>query len=395
MKFSRILNLVLFMLFFCASLSLAGESDMDKLLDLLLEKGVITQEEAAGFRADVAVKKQAEKEKQKEFAVVAEKLLKLSGYIQNRYQMLEEKNKADGFDIRRARLTLKGDITDRFSYKLQQDFGGGSPKLIDAEIGFNLNPHLKIYAGQFKIPFSQENLLSSAKMDIINRSQVVEALVARGKDVLGNHNGRDIGIMANGSFYKISDTYLIDYALGIFNGAGINVADKNEAKDVVGRLLFHPLKGLAIGGSYYHGGNLFSTSKLIKSKYDRNRIGAEFAFDYKNLSLIGEYITGKDGEYDKDKCTYVPDSKKTSTKKDGYYVQSGFYFIPKKFQVVARLDNFDPDKDVSKNATNVLTIGSTWFFNKCTKIQVNYEYKDEEGKAVTNNTLLAQLQIGY
>lgn len=36
----------------------AAESDVDRLLDLLVKKGVVTQDEATGFRADLAVKKQ-------------------------------------------------------------------------------------------------------------------------------------------------------------------------------------------------------------------------------------------------------------------------------------------------------------------------------------------------
>ena len=37
---------------------------------------------------------------------------------------------------------------------------------------------------------------------MIDRSQVVEALVARGKDVIGNQNGRDIGIQIGGGILK-------------------------------------------------------------------------------------------------------------------------------------------------------------------------------------------------
>ena len=45
--------------------------------------------------------------------------------------MMEEKGKRSGFDIRRARLDIKGIITPYFSYRLQTEFAD-KPKLLDA-----------------------------------------------------------------------------------------------------------------------------------------------------------------------------------------------------------------------------------------------------------------------
>lgn len=356
-------------------LSFAAESDVDRLLNLLTEKGVVSEEDAAGFRADLALKKQEEKEKQKEFAVIAGKPVEVSGYTQLRYRQDQSIN--DTFDIRRARLTFKGDITERFSYKLQNEFGGSSQKLLDAELGYEFNPYLKVSAGQFKIPFSQENLASSAKLDTINRSQIVEALTARSKDVIGNQSGRDIGIKASGSFWEAKDRYLFDYALGVFNGSGINTSDRNEQKDFVGRTVFHPIKELSLGGSYYAG--RYTLSSAPARKDDRDRIGAEFAYVRDPISLKGEYIKGNDG----------------AVEKDGWYLQAGYFFIPKKFQGLFKFDTYDPNTKVSKNATDVYTIGANWFFNKWAKLQVNYELKEEEGSATDNNALIAQLQLGF
>ncbi|MDP2938675.1 MAG: porin, partial [Candidatus Omnitrophota bacterium] len=145
------------------SISFAAESDVDRLLDLLVEKKVVSAEDAAAFKGDLAIKKQEEKEAQKEFIVIAGKPIKLSGYTQVRYQ--NDKSKNDAFDIRRARLDLRGDITERWDYRTQVDFGGGttssttgvqsySVKLLDAIIGYKVNPYLKLSIGQQKIPFS-------------------------------------------------------------------------------------------------------------------------------------------------------------------------------------------------------------------------------------------------
>ena len=109
--------------------SFAAESDTDRLLDLLVEKGVVTKEDAAGLRAELAVKKQEEKQTQREFPLVAGKPIRLSAYTQVRYLFLEEKDKTDSFDIRRARVDIKGDVTERLDYRVQADFAGSSPNL--------------------------------------------------------------------------------------------------------------------------------------------------------------------------------------------------------------------------------------------------------------------------
>jgi phosphate-selective porin len=286
-------------------------------------------------------------------------------------------------------LDIKGDITERWDYRTQIDFAGGttssttgaqsySVKLLDAIIGYKVNPYLKLSIGQQKIPFSQENLASSPKLETINRSQVVEALVARGTDVIGNQNGRDIGIQASGSILPAKAGYnLVDYAFGIFNGAGINSGDTNEQKDFIGRVVYHPLKDWSIGTSYYSG--RYTLSSAPARKDDRDRIGAEFAYVKDPISLKGEYIKGNDG----------------ATNKDGWYLQAGYFFIPKKFQGVFKFDTYDPNTKLKKNETNVYTLGGNWYFNKWAFLQVNYELKDERGKEIDNNALIGQLTLQF
>jgi phosphate-selective porin/Arc/MetJ-type ribon-helix-helix transcriptional regulator len=357
--------------------SFAVESDVDRLLDLLVKKGVVTTQEAVEFRAELAVKKQEEKDQQKEFVLTAGKPIKISGYTQVRYR--KDKSTNDGLDIRRARLTAAGDITERFDYKTQVEFGGGStPFLLDAALGYKANPYLKLTAGQFIIPFSMENVTSEMKMQTINRSQVVEALAARGTDVIGNQNGRDIGVQASGSLLPREDYYLADYAVGVFNGAGINKsADTNEQKDFIGRVVFHPVKDLSVGGSYYAGRYTLATTPNVKN--DRDRVGAEVAYAKDSLSLKSEYIKGNDGP----------------TNRDGWYAQGGYFFIPNKFQGVLKFDTYDPDTDAGHDATNVYTLGANWHFNKWAYVQVDYEFKDEMGKETDNDVLISQVTLQF
>src|SRR5258705_12826863 len=131
---------------------------------------------------------------------------------------------------------------------------------MDDYISYKATDFLKITAGQFLIPFSEESLTPDRSLETVDRSQVVSALVARKGDIsnglvesIGNQNGRDVGLMVNGSLIKIENRHVVDYWLALVNGAGINTLDNNSAEDIGGRRIFHPFKILDIGGSYYNG----------------------------------------------------------------------------------------------------------------------------------------------
>jgi len=376
--------LVSFLVF--TPLSFAVESDVDRLLDLLVQKNVVTADDAAAFKADLAIKKQDEKEAQTSFNLLAGKPIKISGYTQARY--LNDKSKNDSLDIRRLRLNFQGDITERFDYRTQVEFGAGTSSsttgaqtyattLLDAIIGYKVNPYLKLSLGQFFIPFSQENLISNTKLETINRSQVVEALTARSNDVIGNQNGRDIGVQASGSVFPKGDFNQLDYAFGLFNGSGINKTDLNEQKDFVGRLVYHPFKEWSLGTSYYAG--RYTLAATPARRDDRDRIGGEFAYVKDAVSFKGEYIKGNDG----------------STYRAGWYLQAGYFFIPSKFQGVFKYDTYDTDTKVKDNEVNVYTLGGNWYFNKWAFLQVNYEFKNELAKEIDNNALIGQLTLQF
>ncbi len=358
------------------SISVSLAQSTNDILNLLIANKTISQEQADSIRAEAAIKQQDADANKKSFFVTTSKPIQFSGYVQARYQNLDEKGKIDGFDIRRARLDIKGNISPYWGYRFQADFAGTTSKLLDIYGECKIFSYLNFTFGQFKIPFSMENLASSSKLEMIDRSQVVEALVARGKDVIGNQNGRDIGFQVYGNFLKFDDKFLFDYSLGIFNGAGINISDKNEAKSFAGRLVFHPLKGLDAGCSYYNGWDNFgSTPKDQK----RTRLGYELKYDFKQFSFRWEYIEGEDGDI----------------RRNGFYVQSGYFVIPQKLQFVLRYDMFDPVLNKTNDFTTNYTILANYTFNSWSKIQVGYTFREEQGANINNNVGVIQYQIGF
>jgi phosphate-selective porin len=373
MKFLLSLSFVLFLM---ADSFAQSTNDV---LNLLIANKTISQSQADSVRGEAALLQQQTDASRKSFFLTAARQMSLTGYAQIRYQSFQESGKHNSFDIRRARVDLKGSVTPYFSYRLQADFVD-KPKMIDAYGEIRLADYFSITAGQFKIPFSMENLTSSNKLEMIDRSQVVEALVARGKDVIGNQNGRDIGVQVGGTFLKIKGLPVIEYRIGAFNGSGINIADTaNNGKDISGRLIFTPVKGLSIGGNIYKGWAKAIKPDVAGLSQTRNRFGIEASYVTVSMSLRSEYISGKDGK----------------SERSGWYAQAGYYLIPLKLQILGKYDLYDPNTAVSNNISTNYVFGANYNFTSWSRLQAFYTIRREQGTEVDNNYLAIQYQIGF
>jgi len=301
--------------------------------------------------------------------------LKFSGFMQTRYSIRE--NYKNSFELRRIRFIMKSDLNKKISIKLQSELAGTKPKLLDAEMTYAINNLFQISVGQFKIPFSMENMTSSSRLMIQNWSQNVDALVARSQDITGNQSGRDIGLKMSGEFKSNQKYSSIEYAVGIFNGSGINVSDINKYKDIIGRIVCFPVADLSIGGSFYKG--KYTLINYSKQLLTRDRIGVEFKYNDKTFTVLSEYIMGKDSE----------------VQKAGLYFLTAVTVFPSILQFVLKYDVFDPDLNVSNNKNSIYTIGFNFYFDKITQLQIQYDITKEESVNIKNNTLYAQLQIEF
>ncbi|GAC1302383.1 MAG: hypothetical protein NVSMB24_06900 [Mucilaginibacter sp.] len=351
----------------------------EDIINLLIKKNVLSQQEADSLRADRAIKEQAKREKDKENQhgiTIGSRALQVSGLIQTRYQGFEQTGVNNAFDLHRARLDVKGDIDDNWNYEVYTEFAG-TTKLLDAYTSYEIADALKFTAGQFKVPFSLESLVSDSQLEFIDRSQVVEALAGRSKDVIGNQNGRDIGIQINGSFVKVNDHYLFDYTFGVFNGAGYDVTtDNNDHKDIAGRFTAHPVKNLAISADFYNGQGYYGTPARNQA---RKRGGFDVRYVTGGLSLTAEYDKGTDG----------------IIKKDGWYAQAAYFVVPKKLQLAARYDTVDPNKIITTDRTNWYEGGINYLFNDWARFEVNYSIRHEDIIQPANNLLSLQLQLTF
>src|ERR1051326_4086699 len=130
------------MVFLFAS-SLIRAQSSDDVLDLLVKKGTITQHDADSLRIAGNAKQEQVSEKRSLFPVQAGRGVQISGFSQVRFQSLQEQGKPDGFDIRRARIDVRGNISKAWEYRLLTDFAS-SPKLLDAFVSYRPFDFLKI-----------------------------------------------------------------------------------------------------------------------------------------------------------------------------------------------------------------------------------------------------------
>ena len=181
--------------------------------------------------------------------------------------------------------------------------------------------------------------------------------------------------------FRSDNHYLVDYYVTVVNGAGINTLDNNQYKDIGGRLILHPFKVFDIGASYYNGFDKFTSSPTINQ--ERIRVGTEFALNYELLSVKGEWIQGKEGDTN-------------PIVHQGWYMQGGYFLLPKRLQGVFRYDTYDPNTSKSKaqESSTYYVFGLNYIFNVWTKIQTEYSYRTEN-PGVHNNVFMMQLQLGF
>ncbi len=248
-----------------------------KLKQLLLVIMAMALSLSAGAQqGDSLLYQKTKKEKFKEFA---DKHMRLSGYLQAGFEWNEANDPTTTFYLKRARVSLTGDfLKDKFDYRLQVDMvnanindGGvkitNSPRICDLYIRYKPLNELNVQLGQYKIPFAIENeLCGPTSYEFIEYSYLTVYLTRNNAKYDGiAATGRDIGAQLYGGFIKRDGYSIINYNVGVYNGAGYNIKDNNSSKDFVGRLIIKPIKGLSISGSYMYSETNFDGNKYMKA----------------------------------------------------------------------------------------------------------------------------------
>jgi phosphate-selective porin OprO and OprP len=443
-----VLNVVIAMAVLLGSWSTcvwAGEAKekpvVEQILDLLLQRGQITQEEYRTLQEKARQEQAAGKEpspailagieKGKPFLKSADDnfRLELGGRLQADYAAPEDGTRTltgsklgSQFLVRRARLEVDGSLYRWIGFKIEADFTEGV-SLKDAYLDLRFFPELRFRAGQFKVPFSLEELTSSRFIDFVERSLVNELAPAR-----------DRGAMLYGDLMP----GVVSYSVGGFNGTGEDTSDNNSDKDLAARLAFTPfrtsdsfwLKGLQLAGNVTWGNQDGSTSAQGRTigrtinrfrffapqttRGERLRYGGDLAWLIGPAALKFEYdVQTNEREGQGPGGVNLDDVTATGWYVSATYVLTGEdklrsgNVIPRKpfipfsdqrglgaFEVGIRWAELDFSSDdpvnffdgnlapgripgggtSAENGAQSLTLGANWYFNEWTRLMLNWNY---------------------
>ncbi|MBI2903319.1 MAG: hypothetical protein HYY12_07010 [Candidatus Methylomirabilis oxyfera] len=334
----------------------------------------------------------------------------------------------NNFLVRRGRIGLLGTFYKYIDLFVEADFGQGAAVLTDGYLEFRYWPELRLRAGQFKVPFSYEELFSDNTIDFVERS-VADNLTP----------SRDLGAMLHGSLFG----GVVYYAGGIFNGSGQNTADTNDSKDLAGRLVVLPLKlaGLSELGTLHLGADVawgdedrgqslrgrtdgqFVYFNRINTRGDRVRYSGEVAYYTGPFTLYGEYIESQEerkglGAGGRDlpdlfgrgwyvTTTYLLTGE---TKVPGQPVIPARWAVPVgpergwgAWELAARFAQLDfRARDITGNRVNALTLGVNWYLTPNVKWLFNFVenwFSDENRSPIKGEEasweLLTRLQLWF
>jgi hypothetical protein len=369
---------------FCVCTSVAfSQTSNEKLVQKLVDKNILTQEEASQLLSTEKPKaKTTDSQPQglirKGFNTPS---LSFGGYGMLMYQYNSQTTIHHDFRPRVVYLWMEGKLGDHFRYFVMPEFV--SPTLYEYYAEWMPSPAFKLRGGQFKVPFTLENPISLVNLESVQNTRTISSLAGMAADVgVNNGGGRDIGVQASGSFAKVGDHDLIQYSAGIFEGTGINMKENNNTKDFAGTLAVQPVKGWRIAGGLYAGQALYTkTGQSTPANHVRNRWALSSDYTSERIYARAEWVHGKDGDI----------------KREGAYAMGSYYFVPKKLNAFARFDHYYNDKSLDQKVSDY-SAGINYYFAPLCRFQINYQYSDYSPKwsdKKDTHMLLSELQLFF
>lgn len=318
---------------------------------------------------------------------------RFGGYIitHYKYDSREGANGGEGFNLRLLRLYVDGTVFRDFNYRVQMEVSGNpagseqtgaSARVIDAFINWTRWKEFGIKAGQFKRNFTLENPANPWDIGGGDYSMIVKRMtgLGAGQDLNGdqhNSGGRDLGIQVHGSLFpdKADGHRYLSYQFGVFNGQGINSADKDSKKDIIGTLCVEPVKGLKIAGFGWKG-SYFHTTYGVGTSYAR--WAASVSYGNQDWLFRIEYARHIGSSWNKDEHAYTGPGHA-----DGWYALA---CIPvwRWIRLNLKYDAFRSDMDM-RSLHSIYSTGVELRPHKNLMLQLQYNHDYDKTRASRNS----------
>ena len=432
MKRSLSLVVCLCFLFLFAQIS-AAEEITNPILKKLVEKGILTEQEALSVMHDME-RESAEKEQKVErkieqkvseatptenkgLAKIEKALggIKIGGlwYLSYGYGSTAKSTTGtdvfNNFNIKRGYLTVEKEFFPWFQARITSDvttvketasnLDGSTAlrikyiygKFIAPDIAFLTKPNVEF--GMVHIPWLdfEENL---------NYYRMQDTMFLERNNIF---NSADIGLtftsllggyMSDDYQQNVNSAYPGRYGsiqAGVYNGTGYHASEKNRNKVAEGRVTIRPLPDIIPGLQFSYFGINGKGNTAANPVWTTNL--AFGSFESEPVVVTGQYYWGK-GQQD----------GSNETKKNGYsfFTELKLYNMIKdpinRFSVIGRYDHFDPDTHLEDNENNRYIAGVAYYLDKPHKsmVLVDYDTVDYKQPGKSNDKRIQlTLQVAF
>jgi len=198
-------------------------------------------------------------------------------------------------DVARRRVGVSGQVTRYVAFEVERDVDSDG-RWRDVFVDVRASRALQVRAGQFKVPFSREQLTSAGHLNFIDRSRAADLIAP----------GRSAGIAVHG---RVAHR-VVGYDVGAFVRDGTHDGLPGSAESeptIAARLTMRPLKHLEIGAaaatSELRAGraslrgrltssDLFFSPVLVSGR--RQRVGGDFDWRPGPFGVRGEFLRADD-----------------------------------------------------------------------------------------------------
>jgi hypothetical protein len=366
----------------------------DAVVNKLVEKGVLTKEEAASI-----VQEKEKESKDLENIVKFLKGFKFGGLWYLSYQNGEQGDDDNGkgfsqFVIKRGYFNIEKQFLPWFSGRMTFDVTTvDDPEDEPEDKPNNLNGSIAVrikYAyGKFNIPdfafftkpYVEFGVVHMPWLDFeehVNWYRCQDTMFLERNDIF---NSADIGLTFVSLFggligdeyqNKVNHEYPGRYgsmSLGVYNGGGYHSSEKNQNKVAEGRLTLRPLPDIIPGLQFSYFG-IFGKGNQDPAKADPDwRANLGFvSYEHEYVVLTGQYYDGTGRQRGADSSGNIDENDK-----DGY---SFFAELKphKKFSIIGRYDYFDLNDDKKDDENTRYIAGIAYHIDKQHKNMVLLDY---------------------
>jgi hypothetical protein len=299
-----------------------------------------------------------------------------------------------GFEIFNARLGVQGGLGTLFGYLLHGGINTVDDKfrLLDAVVSVSPLPELGVNLGQFKVPFSMEELLLRQDIKYESRAQAVSAIAP----------ARQIGASVSGAFLEER----LEYEFGLFNGNGESLQNDNASFLYGGRLQFNNVGPLGFRDEFVVqvGGSLaFSRDSDVDlglmgpldpaagdlAEYAGERLlwGLDLHTSYQGFFLDAEFLRAELKPEPEEGLVLA-----TSTAQGGY-LQLGYQFLSGLVEGLIRYDAFEP---IGEKDRDFVLVGANLYAGYNYRVEVQYViglHDSPPGPKLADGQLILFLQL--